>query len=325
MTLEMKELQADCKGSPPEIECMCCNVCCDASGNNCGDVAQQPTMAPISADAMIRFAEVTTVLNSVPVSDPATFQDNTTPQYEAAWWLAAVDPAMLDFATTPMEDVVERYILALLYYATNGENWKDQEGFLSAEQVCFWGSVGCRGDPLRVSRIELEKNDLMGSLPTELGLLSEITQLSFDDNMLTGVVPTEIFGFPNMIEFNLKANSFVGGIPTEVGSMTLLQKLELHQNEFTGPIPSEISNLSALEFMDLSQNQLNGPIPEQIGNLSNLLAMVLKQTGLSGQIPAGIGALVSLEDLNLESNAFTGSLPIQMTGLSELKDLLLSK
>jgi hypothetical protein len=45
---------------------------------------------------------------------------------------------VLDLDSTPIEVLVERYVLSLLYFDNNGEGWSDQLSFLSASSVCEW-------------------------------------------------------------------------------------------------------------------------------------------------------------------------------------------
>jgi hypothetical protein len=82
-------------------------------------------------------------------------QDDSSPQFNALRWLANEDTAVLDLDSTPTVILVERYVLAVFYYATSGGGWRDQRNFLSASSLCEWnneeGGVDCDGDGLVVS------------------------------------------------------------------------------------------------------------------------------------------------------------------------------
>ena len=82
-------------------------------------------------------------------------QDESRPQFNALRWLADEDTAVHDLDSTPTVIVVERYVLAVFYYATSGGGWRGQRNFLSASSVCEWnneeGGVDCDGDGLVVS------------------------------------------------------------------------------------------------------------------------------------------------------------------------------
>ena len=67
-------------------------------------------------------------------------------------------------------------ILATLYYSTNGPKWtKDDSWFVRGMSPCSWFGITC--DPLEsyVEKINLNRNRLGGSLPTELGLLTKLS------------------------------------------------------------------------------------------------------------------------------------------------------
>lgn len=82
---------------------------------------------------------------------------------------------------------------------------------------------------------------LTGTLPTEIGMLTELTLLSIDDSNIRGTVPSEI------------------------GLLTKLTKLEIrHESKITGGIPSEFGSLTVLERLDVSRTGMEGTIPEEI-------------------------------------------------------------
>jgi hypothetical protein len=87
------------------------------------------------------------------VADAKALQDESSPQFRALRWLANNDTMVLDLdSATSVVLAVERYVLAVLYFATNGEGWKDRGDFLSASSVCEWfsGGIGplCNDDDL---------------------------------------------------------------------------------------------------------------------------------------------------------------------------------
>ncbi|KAJ0097689.1 hypothetical protein Patl1_27640 [Pistacia atlantica] len=81
-------------------------------------------------------------------------------------------------------------------------------------------------------------------------------------NMLSGTIPVEIGSMSNLYILNLGHNSFSGTIPSELGGLTLLNILDLSSNNLEGTIPTSMSSLSFLAEGDLSNNHLTGMIPE---------------------------------------------------------------
>ena len=88
--------------------------------------------------------------------------DPTTSQYKSACWIIFDDERHLD-ASSP--NLVQRYVLALLYYATtNDTGWTDHFSFLSGKNECDWngssdvfvGGVFC-DDEILVSELYLRE------------------------------------------------------------------------------------------------------------------------------------------------------------------------
>ena len=97
-------------------------------------------------------------------------------QIQTLNWLADDDPATLDFELVSTDEVLEQFVLALLYFSTKGENWGDSSGFLSASSICSWKGVSCDTSK-DVIEMDLYSNNLNGLLPTELGLLTNLEGL----------------------------------------------------------------------------------------------------------------------------------------------------
>jgi hypothetical protein len=79
------------------------------------------------------------------VADAEALQDDSSPQFRALRWLANEDTAVLDLDSISTVILVERYALAVLYFVTNGEGWRDQGDFLSASSVCEWNNRQTQG------------------------------------------------------------------------------------------------------------------------------------------------------------------------------------
>jgi hypothetical protein len=71
--------------------------------------------------------------------------DQSTPQFEALSWLAESDPANLPVESTPLSTLQQRFILATLYFATNGESWTQQYNFLTETDICNWNDETLNG------------------------------------------------------------------------------------------------------------------------------------------------------------------------------------
>ena len=217
----------------------------------------------------------------------------------------------------------EREALIKLYSSTDGDEWHDNTGWKRViwsnqrqKYLVYYGAVGTECDWYgvtcysgSVSRIDLSYNNLSGSIPAELGNLTNLTDLSLSMNSLSGSIPAELGNLTNLTELSLSFNSLTGSIPDELGNLTNLTDLSLSANYLSGSIPAELGNLTNLTFLWLQYNSLSGSIPSELGNLTNLRWLYLHTNSLSGSIPSELGNLTKLEYLVLNDNFLTGPLP----------------
>ena len=140
---------------------------------------------------------------------------------------------------------------------------------------------------------------------------------------LNGTIPSELGSISSLRELNLYGNRLTGGIPAEFDSLSSLEGLGLGENQLTGEIPPELGSLTNLRWLALSASGLTGEIPAELGNLTNLWWLTLDTNGLTGEIPAELGNLSNLQDLSLFNNQFTGSIPTELGNLSNLRSLWL--
>ncbi|MCZ0954476.1 MAG: leucine-rich repeat domain-containing protein, partial [Rhodospirillaceae bacterium] len=241
----------------------------------------------------------------------------------------------------------DRAALMALYDATDGSNWAIDSNWGSDSPLNSWHGVTADNSG-RVTMIDLSSNQLSGSIPAELGDISNLEELWLYNNELSGPIPGELGDLSSLRLLILSLNQLSGSIPTGLGNLSNLELLSLNANKLSGPVPAELNGLSSLEELDLSSNQLSGsipaelgdlpnleelwlysnelsgPIPGELGSLSDLRIMSLSLNRLSGSIPAGLGNLSNLELLSLNANKLSGPIPAELSGLSNLEDLDLS-
>ena len=222
-------------------------------------------------------------------------------------------------------DPLDSAALVALYNATGGDGWNSKINWLQTSPVdSAWEGVTVTFDAqtfaYRVTEIALPSNNLVGSLPDSVGLLTSLQTLDLSFNSLTGSIPTQLFSLAGLNSVNLSNNNLDGTIPTP-SAMTSLVNLNLSANALTGSIPIEIGDLAALEILNLFENQFSGSIPAEIGALTNLQYLNLSNNQLSGGIPIEIGSLVSLNSLDLGTNLLTGGIPIEIGTLTSLTSL----
>ncbi len=179
----------------------------------------------------------------------------------------------------------DRDILNALYDATDGPNWNNNDNWKSDEPLNTWHGVYTDNDG-RVYEISLARNGLSGTIPAELGDLSELAWLTLDHNQLTGGIPKELGSLSKLKWLSLDDNQLSGTIPTELGNLSSIRSmLSLSDNQLTGGIPKELSKLTTLDWLDLSDNLLTGNIPPEFGKLTRIHHLYLHGNQLSGTLP----------------------------------------
>ncbi len=213
---------------------------------------------------------------------------------------------------------LDRPALIAIYNSTDGENWRDNGGWLSESPLESWFGVETDTDG-RVTGLNLRSNLLSGTLPPEIGDLTALRVLHLHFNRLSGTIPPEIGNLTRLRDLQLYLNDFSGTIPPVLGDLTELTDLDLSYNGLTGTIPPELGNLVQLGTLYLEFNSLSGAIPPEIGNLTALTLLWLQGNELSGSIPAELGNLTSLARLALYDNGFTGTIPGDIGSLTRLQ------
>jgi len=230
------------------------------------------------------------------------------------------------FANIP---AIERAALIALYESTDGKHWSHRSGWktppLAADGFSLpgtegnWHGITCNSTNTSVQGIYLSSNNLNGSLPPELGNLTQLERLEIKHNYyLSGSIPPELGNLNKLESLDLGWNELSGSIPPEMGNLTQLKELNLDFNHLIGSIPPEMGNLINLSALDLCKNRLSGNIPPELGNLNHLKYLSIYGNRLSGSLPPELGNLNHLEVFNLYVNRLSGSLPPELGNLTSL-------
>jgi hypothetical protein len=124
-----------------------------------------PSELPSSQPSSIRFTAIVRKLEGL--SGDALRRQGS-PQYLAAMWMADDDPypnlrtggAGMDLSDGGFE---QRYVMALFYYAMDGANWANRQGWLGKESMCEWYGIkgesdGCPGGGVLRSHLVSKNN-----------------------------------------------------------------------------------------------------------------------------------------------------------------------
>ncbi len=160
-----------------------------------------------------------------------------------------------------------------------------------------------------------------GSIPKELGSLSNLRELLLFGEEITGNIPPELGNLTNLYRLWIVGTSIDGVIPAELGGLSNLEDLYLGDNRISGSIPPELGNLQNLKTCRLDGNQLEGSIPSELANMSELLVLYLFNNRLTGVLPASFEHLTVLKDLRISYNQLTGIIPAEFANITNLRTL----
>jgi len=188
------------------------------------------------------------------------------------------------------EGPTDRDILIALYDATNGDNWTNNTNWCTNAPLSEWYGVTLDYSQERVQYIHLSYNNLVGSIPEEIGNLTELYTLDLSGNTLTGEIPSSIGNMHILGYLFLNNNQLTGSIPQEIGNLSDLRACYIYENQLMGNIPSKFGNLINLEYCYLFGNQLTGEVPETLSRLTKLQTMDFSYNMLGGDVPEAVTA-----------------------------------
>ncbi|KAL6861504.1 hypothetical protein ACP4OV_017204 [Aristida adscensionis] len=166
--------------------------------------------------------------------------------------------------------------------------------------------------------MNMSYNQINGSLPTNMQLMSTMEQVYLSSNQITGQIPPLP---PNLTTLDISMNSLSGPLPSSFG-VPNLELLFLYSNRITGQIPRSICNCQKLTYMDLANNGFEGELPQCIG--TDLVSLQLSNNSFSGEFPSFLQNCTFLSVLDLSRNQFSGRLPLWMGSLKSLQFVWLS-
>ncbi|KAI2505040.1 hypothetical protein MHU86_9396 [Fragilaria crotonensis] len=196
------------------------------------------------------------------------------------------------------------------------------------------------------------------TIPSEIGLLTQLTYLDVESNSLSSTIPSEIGLLTQLRKLDISRNALTSTIPSEIGLLTLLTELDFSNNQLTGTIPSSLCSLTSLygniafddgeitcptpfgiacNFLyirnvskcrstfafdsDNGVTTTGSTIPSEIGLLTQLTYLDVESNSLSSTIPSEIGLLTQLRKLDISRNALTSTIPSEIGLLTLLTEL----
>jgi hypothetical protein len=288
--------------------------------------SQNPSLTPSlsqSPSLGLSEEELLAILISFSFDNGEALMDPGSPQSTAFEWLAG----NANLNSYSNAHIIQRHALATFYFSTNGSLWSENELWLSDQDECQWFSqvrAPCdRGGTFK--RLELYFNNVQGVVPPEIALLSDLESMDISggpDGRLNGTLPTELGLLTQLKDFRLQDNDLSGSLPPEFGAWEDLDLIDLSNNRLNSTLPLEIGMWTRVKQLNFAGNRLSGRIGSQIGEWQNLEMLSLDGNLLTGALPTEIGMLDKLETLTMNGNQLT-SLPTEIARLQNLRFLSL--
>ncbi|MDE2937623.1 MAG: Ig-like domain-containing protein [Chloroflexota bacterium] len=254
----------------------------------------------------------------------------------------------------------DRDALTALYRTTQGENWHDAAEWLSGKSPNQW--FGLRTNAAgRVEELDLENNNLRGSLPSELGSMIDLRRLILGGNpLLAGILPGSLVDLPletlHLVGTGLCApvdagfQSWLSGIPQKNGVVNCEADLDdrgvliklyhttdganwLNNTNWNSDLPLDqwfgvtTDTAGRVTELVLESNDVTGPLLPDLGHLTGLTRLSFVGNSFTGNIPPELGQLTGLTSLELTANQLTGEIPPELGQLTQLirLDLYINK
>ena len=238
----------------------------------------------------------------------------------------------------PTPETTDRDALVALYHATGGDNWANNDNWLSDAPISTWYGV-TTDESGRVIELGLAYNDLSGTIPPELSNLTALTNLYLRWNQLSGTVPPELGNLANLDALYLAGNRLRGCLPA-VWKYVVENDLERLDLPYCATVPLKLSAAAARDrdalvalywaadgdkwtnndnwFSDAPVGTWYGVTADANGRV---IELDLWDNDLSGTIPPELGNLTALMELSLGGNQLSGTIPAALGNLTALASL----
>ncbi|CAB9513480.1 leucine rich repeat [Seminavis robusta] len=248
-------------------------------------------------------------------------------QYHAYQWL--LDDIEMHENKLADERILQRFALATLYMATNGDSWSENDNWLNhSVHECFWYSndyflEDFDEEPYEyVQVVHPNPCEIPPTDNTDVSVLPEESENTYvhlwlANKELKGTIPPELFWLTHLRSISLYSNDGVwGSIPSLIGHLTNLEAINMGGTAISGLVPSELGLLSdTMHSIAIINALLEGSLPSELGLLHRMHDLLVDQNGLTGVVPDELGNASSLQWIYLNNNSFTGTFPVFMVHL----------
>jgi hypothetical protein len=220
------------------------------------------TNEKINPVPITRQSLLTSFINKITLSNRTIAKNGPTPEDQALNYLIVNDTTfnfsqLLTLNSMMTTNIVQfrirqRYALLTLWFqqAYTNTSWYYRPGWLVNANECgnSWSGVFCTSINLGgtvgmqnvVTQLNLFSNNMKGTIPADLGLLTALTSFAVSDNELTGTLPASIGQWTALTTFGVDNNALTGTIPVSIGNWSQIKFAYFEGNQFTGTMPNGI-------------------------------------------------------------------------------------
>jgi len=159
---------------------------------------------------------------------------------------------------------LDSLVLIKIYESANGANWTNTWNL--NQPISTWHGITLNSYNC-VQELDLSNNNLVGTIPSEIGDLAALTRLLMQNNQLSANIPATVGNLSNLLQIWLFSNQLSGQLPSEIGNLSQLTHLGIGGNQLTGTIPASYGNMSNLGFLALKNNNLFGCFDNNLTNI----------------------------------------------------------
>ncbi len=233
----------------------------------------------------------------------------------------------------PSALAAQRQALVDLYENAGGPAWKNASGWAGAGPECGWAGVVC-GACGEVLQLQLDGNNMIGTLPLSLASLTSLQVLDVQYNALSGTLDGSLAALSQLSSLRFDVTGVSGTLVRRRSPRVLTPRLRLTwpacslsvaqslaftawtRLEWLVAGPSSISGTLAPELLqawprllelELEATALSGTLPDEFSHCTALRKLRVSDTGLWGTLPASLAALTTLEYLTVGTTRISGT------------------
>lgn len=162
-------------------------------------------------------------------------------------------------------------LLQRYFVASSFISWGLSRHLSYVRNECSYGGIqiicNSEGNPMIING---EERQLKGTIPRELMFLNSISELNLGWNQMNGTVPDDLHMLSMLEVFDIKNNAITGEFPTVLLQLKHLRKIDLGHLKLNGTVPEELGTLTKLEILDLQHTMLTGTLPQSVLDLPHL-------------------------------------------------------